>query len=185
MAILRYCSLLILFSLCIDAFAEVPFPERLDGQEFSGVLARSGNVFISAQPTEKGLASLKSQGVTTVVNLRTDEEMSGSVPFDEAGTVRDLGMTYVHLPAGGKQAPYTPATLEKFAAALDRADGNVLLHCRSAGRASHLWVAYLVKYKGLSMEDAIAQGRAINFGSTPLEGFLKGEVEYHYVPTSP
>lgn len=174
-------SLLLLVSACAVAATGSATAQRLDGTNFDGVLAKSGDVFISAQPDEDGLRAMKGQGVVTVVNLRTDQEMA-SVPFDESGVVQGLGMSYVHLPSGGPDAPYTPTTLARFAEVMKHARGGVLLHCKSAARASNLWVAYLVKYQGLTMDEAIRQGRSINFGAMPIEGFLQGEFEYRYVP---
>jgi hypothetical protein len=46
------------------------------------------DVFIGGQPTEKALRDLRAQGVTTVVNFRTPEEMTRSVKFDEAALVQ-------------------------------------------------------------------------------------------------
>ena len=44
--------------------------------------ARVGeDVFVTGQPTERALRELKAQGVTTVVNLRTPEEMTKNVPL--------------------------------------------------------------------------------------------------------
>ncbi len=173
--------LLVIF-LSLPAIGEMPAPEVLPGKEFQDVLARIGNVYVSGQPSKAGLADLRDKGVLTVVNLRTPEELSGKggPDFDEAVAVDALGMAYVSLPAGGKEHPYSPATLTQFAAVADAAEGGVLLHCKSATRATHLWVAYLVKYKGLSMEAALAQGRAINFGELPLEGFMGEGFKYTY-----
>ncbi len=96
-------------------------------------------MFISGQPTERGLRDLRAQGVTTVVNLRSPEEMSKRVPFDEAALVKELGMEYVYLPMRGTpEFPYSPAAVKSFAAAMSSAKGKVLLHCTIAWRASHM-----------------------------------------------
>src|SRR5438552_4128035 len=82
---------------------EIPPPVLLDPAGlFQAKYARVGDdVFIGGQPTERALRDLRAQGVTTVVNLRTPEEMSRQVPFDEAALVKDLGMRYVYLPMRG------------------------------------------------------------------------------------
>ena len=144
--------------------------------------ARVGeDMFVTGQPTERALRELQAQGVTTVVNLRTPEEMTRSVPFDEPGLVASLGMQYVYLPVrGNDQYPYSPATLAKFADAVSNAKGKVLLHCTVAWRASHLWAAYLIK-RGVPVDSALANARAINLmdnhrmgsnGRQPVEDFL-------------
>ncbi len=54
--------------------------------------------------------------------------------FDEPALVEKLGMEYISIPVGG-----------------------------SAGRASCLWVAYVIKYRGMSVGDAMTVGERINF----------------------
>jgi uncharacterized protein (TIGR01244 family) len=162
---------------------EVPAPVALETHAlFQDKFARVGSdVFISGQPTERGLRNLRSQGVTTVVNLRTPEEMSSRVPFDEAALVKNLGMEYVYLPVRGNAAfPYSPATVKSFAAAMSGAKGKVLLHCTVAWRASHLWAAYLIQYREVPVATALAQARMINLmddmrmdeDRQPVESFL-------------
>jgi uncharacterized protein (TIGR01244 family) len=148
---------------------------------FQDRFARVGDdMFIAGQPTEKGLRAVRDQGVTTVVNLRSPEEMK-RVPFDEAALVEKLGMKYVYIPMRGTaELPYSPAGLDTFAKAMQSANGKVLLHCTVAWRASHLWAAYLIRERGVPVSDALAQTRAINLmddmrmsGNTqPLEDFL-------------
>ena len=139
-------------------------------------------MFIGGQPTEKALRDLKAQGVTTVVNLRSPQEMQSAVKFDEEGLVKQLGMRYVYIPMRGTaDLPYSPAGLDKFAEAMKTADGKVLLHCTIAWRASHMWTAYLIRERGIGVDEALANGRAINLmdehrmgsnGRQPVEEFL-------------
>jgi uncharacterized protein (TIGR01244 family) len=169
---------------CAPAFAQAPvhFPQKLDTAGFQGVIVDAGPAFVSGQPSEAALRALAAQGVKSVINLRTQQEMDNrkQVPFDEAAIAKELGITYVHVPLGGPDTPYTPAALEQVIAAMKTADGKVLLHCTVAWRASHMWAAYLVKEKGMSYEDAVKAGEAINLNgykpanaiSTPLEGLL-------------
>src|SRR3954470_3525220 len=162
--------------------ADVPNPVAMDTHgQFQDKLARVGDdVFISGQPTEKGLRELSAQGVTTVVNLRSPPEMA-RIPFDEAKVVKELGMQYVYLPMRGTaDLPYSPAGLKSFADAMAGAKGKVLLHCTVAWRASHLWAAYLIQYRGVPVEKALAQARTINLmddmrmdgEQQPVEAFL-------------
>ena len=154
-------------------------PERLDNEGFQEFFAQvAPGVYMAGQPTEAGLAKAKALGVTTVVNLRTDFEMQDRsiVPFDEQASAAKLGLAYVHVPQGGPNTPYSPTAVERFAQAVDAAEGNVLLHCTVAWRATHLWTAYLVKHRGLSVADALAIGRQLNLGGMPLEGFLGQEL---------
>ena len=156
------------------AFAETPFPETLDAEGFQQILVKTGDVFIAGQPTESALERMRDDGVTTVISLRTDREMDNRnvVPFDEQAAVQSLGMTYVHIPLGGPNTPYTPEAVELFAAAVAASEGKTLLHCTVAWRASHMWTAYLVKHRNLPFAEAVRHGQAINLGELPLQGFL-------------
>jgi uncharacterized protein (TIGR01244 family) len=160
----------------------VPDPVVLDAKGlFQDKFVSVGDdMFIGGQPTEQALRELKAKGVTTVVNLRMPEEMA-RVSFDEAALVKELGMTYVHIPMRGTATnPYGPKQLDAFVDALNGANGKVLLHCTVAWRASHIWAAYLIRERHVAVEAALAHTRQINLmddhrmggDQQPLEGFL-------------
>ena len=157
-----------------------PVPVIEAARDFNGVLARSAQVYIGGQPDASALNRMRALGVDTVVNLRTDAEMSNrrQVPYDEQAAAESLGMRYVHIPAGGPKNPYSPAAVDQLAAAIAASEGKVLLHCASARRASHLWIAYLVRHQGLTLEQAMSHGRAVNFGELPVEGFLGQPISF-------
>jgi uncharacterized protein (TIGR01244 family) len=149
---------------------------------FQAAIARVGDdVFVGGQPTELGLREMKAAGVTTIVNLRTPEEMA-KIPFDERALAAQLGMKYVNLPVRGTaEFPYSPETVTKFTEAVAKSNGKVLLHCTIGWRASHLWAAYLIRERGVPVDEALANARAINLMDTrrignstkqPVEEFL-------------
>ena len=148
---------------------------------FQARYAKVGDdMFVGGQPTEKAIRELKAQGVTTVINLRSPEEMA-RIPFDEARLVNELGMKYVYIPMRGTaEFPYSPDGLKKFSDAMAAADGKVLLHCTIAWRASHMWGAYLIQ-QGVPADQALKHVRAINLmddmrmgsdNKQPIEQFL-------------
>jgi uncharacterized protein (TIGR01244 family) len=164
--------------------AHLPAPTVLDTTgRFQAAAVRVGDdIFITGQPTERGLRELRAQGVTTVVNLRSPEEMEKAVHFDEPAVIAQLGMKYVYLPMRGTpEFPYSPDAVTKLAAAVASANGKVLLHCTIAWRASHLWAACLIRERGVDVETALTNARAINLmddhrmgpgGRQPVEDFL-------------
>jgi uncharacterized protein (TIGR01244 family) len=164
--------------------ANLPAPVPLDTTGmFQAKFVRVGDdIFIGGQPTEKALRELKAQGVTVVVNLRTPEEMKSAVKFDEPAVIQQLGMRYVYIPMrGNAEYPYSPDAVAKLDEAVRSANGKVLLHCTIAWRASHLWAAYLIKDRGVPVETALTNARAINLmdtmrmgvsGRQPVEDFL-------------
>lgn len=163
-----------------------PAPVELDttGMFQAKFFKVGDDVFIGGQPTERALRELKQQGVTTVVNLRTPEEMA-RIGFDEAALVKELGMRYVFIPMrGNAEFPYSPESLKTFVAAMKAADGKVLLHCTIAWRASHMWAAYLIDERKVPVATALEQTRLINLmdnhrmdgDKQPLELFLGRDV---------
>ena len=90
-------------------------------------------------------------------------------------------MQYVYLPMRGTpELPYSPAALKSFADVMAGAKGKVLLHCTVAWRASHLWAAYLIRYRNVPVATALEQARTINLmddmrmdgDQQPVESFL-------------
>jgi len=165
----------------IGAKGPAPAPVVLDPTGlFQEKYATVGDdLFIGGQPTEQALRDLKAKGVTTVVNLRMPEEMT-RVTFDEAALLKELGITYVHIPLNGRdETAYAPAALDRFASVMASAKGKVLLHCTVAWRASHMWGAYLIRERQVPVTEALTQVRSINlrddrpFGTQqPIEGLL-------------
>jgi uncharacterized protein (TIGR01244 family) len=133
-----------------------------------------GRVYVAGQPSREALERFRKLGVTAVVNLRTPSEMENRerVPYDEAAAVADLGMEYVWIPLGGEDHPYKPDAVDRFARVLAEHQGPVLLHCTMGWRAAYLWVAYLIRDHGYSLEDGLARGQEIAIPPSPLEGFL-------------
>lgn len=144
-----------------------PVPLDTTGRFLDAADAVGQDMIIAGQPTEQALRELHIAGVTTVVNLRTPQEMATEVPFDEPAVVASLGMRYVSIPIRGTAAfPFTPAAREKFAEAVRGATGRVLLHCTIGWRASHMWAAYLIGDRGVPVDVALANARAINLMSS-------------------
>jgi protein tyrosine phosphatase (PTP) superfamily phosphohydrolase (DUF442 family) len=88
----------------------------------------------SGQPTVAQLGAIADAGYTTVINLALHDDPRYSLP-DEAGTVRGLGMSYVHIPV-----PFDSPTREDLLAffeAMDRHRGDkVWVHCAANIRVS-------------------------------------------------
>lgn len=137
-----------------------------------------GEVLNAAQPDEKALRALASQGVKTVINLRTPQEMAQVKRggFDEEAVAKELGMAYISIPIQAA-ADFSPANLERVAQALEGAQGRVLLHCQSAMRSTPMLVAYLVKYQGVPVQKAYQVGESMRW-VTIFQELLGAELSY-------
>ena len=126
------------------------------------VRAVSDGLFTSGQPAPSQWAPIRARGVTTVINLRPDDEMDGR---DEASEVAAAGMAYRQLDVAGVH-DITDANAAQVQAWIDEAPGPVLLHCASGNRAGAL-LAMIAARNGTPPEDALALGRRA--GMTSLE----------------
>jgi len=140
-------------------------------------LYRTGNIFIGGQPTLETLQWLKDEGVTLVVNLRSLEETEEFTKssFNEEKVVRELGMHYVAIPMSGPNA-YNPLTLMSFSEAVKDHEGKLLIHCGGAGRATNMYMAYMVRYEGVAVDQALKLGRQMAF-YFPFGDLLGGQIE--------
>ena len=109
----------------------------------------------SGQPTVAQLQEIAAAGFKTVINLALHDDPRYSLP-DEAGTVRSLGMGYVHIPVQFF-AP-TKQDLAQFFAAMKAHEGQkVWAHCAANIRVSVFLGLYRVIEQRWERELAFAQ----------------------------
>lgn len=108
----------------------------------------------SGQPSVDELAAVARDGVEVVINLALHDDPRYSLP-DEAGTVRSLGMTYVHIPVQF-DAP-REEDLHAFFAAMEKHQGRKLLvHCAANKRVTAFLGLYRVIRQNWDIERAFA-----------------------------
>ena len=148
---------------------KIPAPVLIDST-FN--LYQTGNIYLSGQPNQEEISSLVNKGVSLVINIRTAGEMRkfAEEAFDEASYVKSLGTDYINEGVGGPDG-YKPETIDIIAAKLKGSKGKVLIHCGSAGRATMVWMAWLVRTGQCSIDDAIMLGKQARY-STPFEDLL-------------
>lgn len=139
-------------------------------------LFKSTNFYFGGQPNLETLRWLKSEGVTMVINLRSEKENKefAEASFNEENIAKELGMSYVSIPIGEKES-YRPQTVDTFAVVLKTNKGKAYIHCLSGGRVTFLWVAYLVRHRGYSLDEAVNIGKRIKY-STQLEDLLGAKI---------
>lgn len=175
-------ALAILFSMVAATFAqsqEAPSKvwheglqvSREDGTGIPNASHFGEAIYFGGQPTAEELMRLAGQGIKTVINLRTAPEMD-QLDFDEAKTVQDAGMRYIHIPIDGRNLPGSDV-FEQIEALLDDAQSHpVLLHCASSNRVGFVWAMFRADRHGLDAESAAEEGRAAGMRSPRLEAFF-------------
>lgn len=155
--------------------------EALDYDAIAGSAWQVGPTIVAGQPSEAALRDLAKKGVKAVISLRSDRELSDrrNVPFDEPALVRSLGMEFIQAPLGVSWH-YTPEALDRVAEAIKKYDGNVLLHCTVGFRATTVWAAHRARDCGMSLDEALAEGRQMGLGIDNIEALAGRKVEYRF-----
>ena len=146
--------------------APMGMAEPLAGYDDVKNVSRMGGLTFAGQPTEAALARYAAEGGTMVIDLRTHQGSDGA-NFDEAATVAELGMAYVHIPMSA--ATMSTEDVKRFAEALREAKGPVMVHCGSSNRVGGLWAAFVALEKGCPTEKAIEKGKAAGMRSASVE----------------
>jgi len=162
--------ILILLSFVINVNAENSKQED-SPPLYTAKLFQHENIYIGPQPQLADFETLKSAGFTKVINMRNPDEMD-KLNFYEDYLLKKANIEYHLIPIGGEEFKYTPAKLEEFAQSLESSQGKILLHCASGHRASQLWAAYQVKYKGKSPDEALEMVKDMGWWPMPMEALL-------------
>ena len=119
------------------------------------------NVITGGQPTAAQLEALKAAGGGVVLDIRDPMEPR---PFDEAGTVKKLGMEYVNVPISPGSTG--DEKMEKILATLrNNRDRTVFFHCGSGNRVGGAMIAHLMLDHGIAEEEAVTRAMQIGLRS--------------------
>lgn len=120
-------------------------PHILNWRRLSDAITTSG------QPSEAQLAEIKDLGVTHVINLGPHHNKGALA--DEAGTVRDLGMTYIYIPV--KFQNPTDQNFDDFRSAIESMpDAKIHVHCIYNARVSAFFYRYAKAGGVMTVEEA-------------------------------
>ena len=169
-------NFILLSVVCINTKAIGEEDKQVEKIKKFDYLYRYQNLYLGGQPTEEELRWLKAEGVTRIINFRTAEEINEFTDsdFDEKSLVREMGFEYIEIPVGSRK-DYSPGKLKAVSRQINENE-KILLHCRTADRVTHFFIAYLIKHKGYSINEAVDIGRQIRF-FFPLEGLLDIEID--------
>lgn len=140
-------------------------PESVDGALIPNYTRLTPTIAAAGQPTPEALARLRDMGFKTVVNMRAESEPD--VLPGEAEAVRAQGLDYVSV----------PITIETFGleaiAAVERVladpvQAPLLLHCNSSNRTGGVWAVIQARARGLSVEEALAEGQRAGLHSQKM-----------------
>ena len=158
-------------TLAEDKPAKIEKPKKLEPAKCGAVkqLHVLDDIFLAGQPSAADFAEFKKRGVKSVLNVRTKEE----IDFDEAKTLKDLGLSYHHIPIAGPNA-LTDENFDKIRKLLNTKEERPLLfHCASANRVGAVWLAHRVLDGGLTYDAALIEAKAVGLSAPALEAKAK------------
>ncbi|MBC7983536.1 MAG: protein tyrosine phosphatase family protein [Candidatus Obscuribacterales bacterium] len=125
----------------------------------------------AGQPTEVQLGSIANEGYAVVINLALHNDPRYSLP-DEAGTVRALGMEYVHIPV--QFATPTESDALAFFDAMDKHAGKkVFVHCAANMRVTAFLGLYRIVRKGWLEKQAFELMKTVWEPNDVWSGFIE------------
>jgi protein-tyrosine phosphatase len=133
-----------------------------------------GQLMRGSQLTTEGLASLRAQGVKTVINLRRESN-------EERGMVEKLGMRSIQLPVYDQGIPSHAEVAAFLNVAMDPKNQPVYVHCAAGvGRTGVFSAAFRIAHDGWSADQAVAEARQMHMSSDDQEKFIRDFArEYH------
>ena len=122
------------------------------------------------QPLEAELRAVAAAGFEVVINLALlDAEYSLA---DEPGLVRDLGMTFFHIPVIWENP--TQENLQQFYTLMRQVEGRkVFLHCAANMRVSVFLALYRMRHLNWAYTNAMAEVRDIWEPDSVWQAFIQ------------
>jgi tyrosine-protein phosphatase SIW14 len=112
-------------------------------------------LYRGAQPQEVGLSQLKIMGVTTIVDLRSEDP--GKITW-ERQHAESLGMRFVNIPVNGWSPPSDEQVVQFLSLLHDHPGQKIFVHCRfGEDRTSVFVAAYRIASEKWPAEKAISE----------------------------
>src|SRR5277367_2273742 len=98
----------------------------------------NSHLYRGAQPKLEAFAELKKLGVTTVVNLRSEDQPAVAA---ERAQVEAQGLRFVNIPIGGFSSPSNQQIIQFLAIFRDHPEETVFVHCHYGEDRTGVFVA--------------------------------------------
>lgn len=162
---------LVRFAVAEDKPAKSEKPKKLEPAKCGEVkqLHVFDGIYLAGQPSAGDFKEFKTRGVKSVLNLRTKDEMD----FDEAQTLKSLGIEYHHVPIASPDS-LTDENFDKLRKLLnEKQQRPMVLHCASANRVGAVWLAHRVLDGGLTYDAALTEAKTVGLKAPGLEAKAK------------
>ncbi len=116
----------------------------------------SEKVIAGGVPDHTDIDTFKNRGVSTVISLLTE----GEPGFTEGPTVQAAGLNFVSIPISVDSI--NDDAVERFSEAVEKSEGEVVVHCKSGGRAGIMTLLHEAKKNGWDFQTACEEGKKFN-----------------------
>ncbi len=126
---------------------------RIAGVPNSGKI--NDHLYRGAQPRDPGLVELKKLGITTIVDLRGEDQQK--INWEEK-RAESLGIRFVHIPVSGWSPPTNEQVVQFLRIFRDSPQEKVFVHCRYGDDRTGVFVAiYRMALEKLPPEQALKE----------------------------
>jgi uncharacterized protein (TIGR01244 family) len=147
-----------------------------DATPIRNLLRIDENYCTGGQPTMAALERLKTDGITTIINLRTPEEYNTD---QEAAKAKELGLRYFSIPFVYSTPKEEQAT-EFLKIMADPGNRPVFIHCTGGVRVGAFWLIKRVIQDGWTFEKAEEEAQKVGLRNAPhLTEFAKTYIQTH------
>jgi tyrosine-protein phosphatase SIW14 len=118
-------------------------------------------LYRGAQPKEQGLPELKKLGITTIVDLRSEDPQKAEWERKQA---ESLGMHFVHIPVGGWDSPTNEQVAQFLGLFGNEAGQKIFVHCQFGEDRTGVFIAaYRMAIEKLPAEQALKEMYSFGF----------------------
>jgi len=141
----------------------------------ASVISLHGSIYMTGQPDEITLNSLKDLGFDVVLNIRATDEIT----FDERALVERHGLAYYNVPLL-KDGHIQDAAVSKIHNVIKGNKGKkILFHCSSGNRVAGWLGAHLARNMGYTAEAAISYSKQAGMTKAGMEKILRDYISSH------
>jgi uncharacterized protein (TIGR01244 family) len=128
-------------------------------------------VLVSGQIRADDVAMFAASGVTAIVNNRPDGEEADQPPGAEIeAAARAAGLDYIHIPVADG---FSDEKVAAMGEALAKAQGNVLIYCKSGTRSAYLWALARAR-QGADTDELMLLAAQAGYNLQPILPWLRG-----------
>jgi uncharacterized protein (TIGR01244 family) len=154
--------------LVLSAFLLVAVPASAQQQDrgLPNFARVNEKLYRGGQPRKNSFRMLAELGVTTIINLRDDDENARA----EAKAVKAAGLNYFNIPLKRFGRP-NDSQIERVLSLIDAEEnGTVLVHCQKGEDRTGMIIAlYRISREGWTDDDAIQEAKRFGMGFWQLQ----------------